>query len=174
MSLLVALAQAPELDPVIIKEFYNSLNFDQCNDDIELQLTDKYGKKHKTSLKELRQRALASLIAKAIRISPNLSDGVLSNNYQTLRLYLSSFDTLEILAQNIQGEDMPLPQSGSPPSPELMGILQDFIQERAEAVTMSCKLYECWSTQSPSSATGRAQICRTNMMSICFLCVVQI
>lgn len=143
MAAVVALARPPQLDALFIRATIEALNFDSCPEGSKWEITDISGKRHKLSTTDLRHRVLAKTISQAVRVSSESNRDVAEHNRNVLRLYLSSFNRLETIAQNVEGIQREMPIHGSEISPKSMSILQEFLKEEVEAVAYSCKRCGC-------------------------------
>ncbi|KAL8439980.1 hypothetical protein Efla_004768 [Eimeria flavescens] len=131
---LLALAQPPQLEDLLIRVLIDWLSFESCDNSSKSFFTDEEGKNHQVSNEELRFRALAYAIGRAVRASSSGSDRVAAHNFALLSLYLGSFPRFEAIGSVIKGHLTNIPSFQDHVPNAVREALLDWIQQKTATV----------------------------------------
>ncbi|KAL8455936.1 hypothetical protein Emag_000179 [Eimeria magna] len=137
MTGLVAIAEPPHLDDVMIKAILDQFDFDDCASITKVSIQDGKGKTKKIDVADLRHRALAKMLSLTIRAAPNPQDVVSAHNHEVLVNYVGSFDQYGAVSKLIQQQTTAIPGRHPAPQDIVEGLVQ-YLQERTETTIYAC------------------------------------
>ena len=143
MSGVLAMAQHPQVDAVYIKALIDSLDDSSCTNKGKINIGGAQEEGSTFGVKWLRHQALSNVIGKAVQVSSSPGAGVARYNFDVLSGYLESFPILETVAKKFQGTPLPMPPKLPKPSPEALGAVQSFLQEKTDTLAFACKPSSC-------------------------------